>query len=927
MAKLKPTSWLALAGLLAASCGCAGPPAAVQAPAAPQQQAQAGPAPADKPPAITERILADDDVTVARLDNGLTVIVKPTRHAPVVCVRAYVRAGGLYEAKWLGAGISHLTEHLVAKGAAHDMGPGMTDKAVRQTTGRVKEIGGQSNAYTSLDHTCYYISATAGKAMDCVDLIADWMARPEITERDFQREHGVVQRELEMGKDDPSRQMQYAHAANFFADHPAAVPVIGYAAPLSKLTRQDVLAYHRRMYVPANMVLSVAGDVDVEAVLERICLAMRGFPAGVRPSLTLPEVPRVAGTRRVVRPSKALKETMQRMSFRTVPLVHEDLYALDVLSYLLTRGRASRLVQKIQRARKLVTSISSSSWTPAWAAGMFTISFRARPDKADAAERAILDELRSIAAGQVQPDELARAKRQKVADFVYSQQTVESIAAALATDYLSAGDVNFSKRYTQRIQAVTAEQVRAAARRYFTFDAMVITRLVPAAGPERPTTSSGTGAGRETPKTSMFSLPNGLRVVLHPTKTIGLVAMALVARGGVLLEDEQTNGLGTLMTALSIKGAAGRSAEDIARFFDQAGGSIAGHCGNNTFYWQATILDDSFDEAVGILADVVVRPDFPESELDILRPIIEARIAQEDENWRSQLGKFFRRKFYTGSPYRLLPTGSGEVVAKATAERIAEYHRKYVRAGSAVLAIYGNFDRARARQLAEDAFASMPAGETRVDIPPRRKVGPDGELHTLKTANQIAGVMVAAPGMKIADLEDRFPIDVLDTIISGWRLPSGWLHDELRGRQLVYVVHAYNWAGLAPGAFVVYAGCQPEKADQVVNIIRRNLDRASGYRPTQQEIDRAVNTILTAELLDNQALASLAMSAALDELYGFGYDFRSRLEARYRKVTPADVARVAAKYLGRGYVVAVAGPQADAAQAAGQDGESSERED
>jgi len=191
-----------------------------------------------------------------------------------------------------------------------------------------------------------------------------------------------------------------------------------------------------------------------------------------------------------------------------------------------------------------------------------------------------------------------------------------------------------------------------------------------------------------------------------------------------------------------------------------------------------------------------------------------------------------------------------------------------------------------------------------------RKVASGGELYTLRTRHEdVAAITVAAPGMTLANLDDRFAITVLDTIISGYDLPSGWLHKELRGKRLVYGVHAYNWAGLAPGAFVTSAACQPDKAGEVVEIIKRNLGRAANYKPTPQEIKQAVNSILTAELLENQAMEELAMSAALDELYGFGYDFRSRLEGLYRKVTPDDVLRVGRKYLGGDYVVMVVTPK------------------
>jgi len=167
---------------------------------------------------------------------------------------------------------------------------------------------------------------------------------------------------------------------------------------------------------------------------------------------------------------------------------------------------------------------------------------------------------------------------------------------------------------------------------------------------------------------------------------------------------------------------------------------------------------------------------------------------------------------------------------------------------------------------------------------------------------------VAVPGMTLAELDDRLAMMVLDTIISGYRLPRGWLHTELRGKRLVYVVHAYNWAAPVPGAFVAYAQCEPGKAALVARIIRREFRRTLSYPFSRAEVEEAVNMILTAELLENQSARALAMQAALDELYGFGFDFRKTLEKRLRAVGPEDVARVARKYLSGGYVTTVVTP-------------------
>ena len=862
-------------------------------------------APKAQPLSVVERTPARAGVSLCRLSNGLTVIVAENHNAPVVCVRAYVRAGGLYEGSYLGSGISHLCEHLVAKGAVHGHEGGAAAGA-KQTSSRVDKIGGQSNAYTSRAQTCYYIAATAGKTDDCIDLVADWMARPEITPEDFRREHGVVQRELEMGKDTPSRQMWYAHARNFYGTHPAGLPVIGQAAVTAALTRRDVLDYHRRMYVPRNMVFVVAGDVDAGKVLERVRRAFAGFAPARAPDLSLPGVPPVANTRRVVLTNKSVTQAMQYLSFRTIPLVHDDLYALDVLSYILTNGESSRLVRRIKREQRLVTSIGSSSWTPAWGAGQFLIDFRCKVGGADAAEEAILAELANVVAKGVTAGELARAKRQKVADFVYSQQTVESQAATLATDYLTTGDVEFSRLYADRIQKVTAAQVQAMAEKYFKFDRVVITRMLPA-GAEGAAAAAGK---KEIPaKTVFFKLPNGLRVVLHSAATVDLVSMALAIRGGLLVETPKTNGMGTLMTVLSTRGAGELSAEEIASFFAAAGGGVAGRCGNNTFYWQATVLADSFQKALLIFADVVQRPSYSDKELKIIRAPLLAQIRSREEDWGGQLFNRFRKDFFRDSPLSMERIGTPEVIKSAAPAAIAAYHKRYLKAGAAVLAVYGKFDPAEARAEISKLFSAMPGGDNKVPQVAARKVAAQGETYVHPSKLEGCAIVVAAPGMRLSAVKDRLAIAVMDTIISGYSLPRGWLHAELRERELVYVVHAYNQAALVPGVFLAYAHCEPDKADLVAGIIRGKYRQTLTHPFSRAEVDEAVNMILTVELLGNQAMSSLAMQAALDELYGFGYDFRKKYEKLLRAITPADVSAAARKYLSGGYVTTIVTPK------------------
>jgi zinc protease len=173
----------------------------------------------------------------------------------------------------------------------------------------------------------------------------------------------------------------------------------------------------------------------------------------------------------------------------------------------------------------------------------------------------------------------------------------------------------------------------------------------------------------------------------------------------------------------------------------------------------------------------------------------------------------------------------------------------------------------------------------------------------------VATVTIAFPGTVLTETEDRMALKVLDTIISGYRLPSGWLHTELRGNQLVYVVHAYEFTGLAPGYFVAFAACEPDKVNDVIEALERNLAKTATGEFTEEELVRAKGIIIAAEVIDRQTNADLASTAALDELYGLGYDHWQALAERINAVTMAEVKRVGVKYLSRPHLICVTTPK------------------
>ncbi len=250
-------------------------------------------APTSQPvePLRVQALLVDrPDERVALMSNGMQVILKQYKVAPIVAVRMYVRTGSIYEDPFLGAGLSHLFEHLLHGGAT-------TTRSEEQSQQLLLDIGGDSNAYTTYDHTCYYIN-TASKYLDrAVDLLGDWITRPPSRTGPSSGSWGWCSGSWSARWTTHRRQLQEMTMRILFADHPAQFPVIGYKQDIQSLTKSDVVNYWRDRYIPDNVIVSICGDIDLDATQATVLKHFADFQRRPLNRVVLPEAPAIVSPR------------------------------------------------------------------------------------------------------------------------------------------------------------------------------------------------------------------------------------------------------------------------------------------------------------------------------------------------------------------------------------------------------------------------------------------------------------------------------------------------------------------------------------------------------------------------------------------------------------------------------------------------------
>jgi predicted Zn-dependent peptidase len=298
----------------------------------------------------------------------------------------------------------------------------------------------------------------------------------------------------------------------------------------------------------------------------------------------------------------------------------------------------------------------------------------------------------------------------------------------------------------------------------------------------------------------------------------------------------------------------------------------------------------------------VNNPAFSDAEVSAMKQRLAAEIGEQDSDWTDQAMRFFKKSYYgpRNSPHQFLPLGTAQNLQKLTADDLKHWYHDKILAGPRVLAIFGDISLDSATALATKYFGAGQAPiEAKVSsaahIDARPLPAPTvasmnvERVEVQKTEQPLAGIVIGFDCNSVITDPDAPILDVADCLTSGYSGGSGYLYDVLRGKGLVYVVQTENVPGVTPadpGTFVAYAGCDPQRVNEVVDLILENMARLQGSPADIQTdwFDRSKQLIITADALDNETPDAQASTAALDELYGLGYGWHRGFADRINAV-------------------------------------------
>jgi zinc protease len=409
---------------------------------------------------------SEENVTTFSLKNGMDVVVIPDHRAPVVTHMVWYRVGSADEPLGL-SGIAHFLEHLMFKGTK-EVPAGEFSKIVRRN-------GGEDNAFTSTDYTAYFQRISRDRLELVMKLESDRMVNLVLKDKDVLPERDVVQEERRSRvENDPSSRLSEQVNAALYLAHPYGKPVIGWPTELHRLTRADAMAFYARYYTPSNAILIVAGDVtpeDIRPLAEKYYGAIPKndtFIARQRTVEPKPQAERIVILKdpRVAAPS--LRRAYVTSSYAKGEKGEAE--ALDVLSQILGGGTTSRLYQKLVVEKRIATYAGAYFSGDAVDTGSFGVYAGPHPGggrkELGVVEAAIDEVIADVIKNGVTPDEVRDAQNAMVSQTIYSLDSQTRRARIIGVALTTGQSVEDVKAWPSRIEAVTPDQVRAAATKF-----------------------------------------------------------------------------------------------------------------------------------------------------------------------------------------------------------------------------------------------------------------------------------------------------------------------------------------------------------------------------------------------------------------------------------------------------------------------------
>jgi len=847
------------------------------------------------------------------LKNGLTVLIREQQAVPLVSINTYVKAGYFDEDDRI-SGISHVIEHMFFKGTAK--------RPVGDMARETHALGGYLNAYTYYDRTVYHTEVPAENVKKALEIQADALWNSTYDAQELKRELEVVLQENNKKLDNPGAVTAEKLYATAFQQHRMRRWRIGTPEGLRALTRDDVVAYVKKYYRPSNIILSIAGRLDIEETIAEVVKLYAGVPddAQAVERDNGPAEPEQTATRYSWQRGP-IEQNHVALGFHAPGVLADDARALEVLAAILSEGRASIFNQYVRDEKGLITS-GSAGLMAFRDLGFFEIDFdTAKPLDA---QIGILAELENIKKYGVTKEQLARAKALIAQNHYHEIETVSGMAQNIA--YFEAlGDWKKSLSYFGTIQKVSADDIVRVAKKYLTSGNLSAFEYLPEsvtrtfnetdfrqAVLDKVAAATEQRAIQELPVTAQISagdesithdfvkpvekrsILRGPDVYIVEDARLPLVSFGLFYPGGRLYESAKNAGITEMMLRTAMRGTLRFNSEDISRRLENAGARIQVVNEPDFFGYVVDGLSGKVDQALEILMDISQQPSFQEEDIEKEKVLQLARIKKLRENNYAYPVSLFMQTLFGEHAYGRPATGTEATVQAITKEDLQAWFKTNQRQLIPTIIIVGDTQGTGLIAPLADVLTNEDLHEREISSLPPPNVKAESKEAVETVSRQQTALVYGFPGAA-REGNDRYALVVLENIVSGL---GGRFFDAIREKQgLAYTVRTENAFFSKGGAVYTYVAFSPENETKVKESLEKEIDRLRKDGVTADEVKKAIAYSIGEHEIGLQTRFGMVLEYARAIYTGEGIEGVANYARSVKGVTPEQVKKAAETYL------------------------------
>ena len=813
---------------------------------------------------------------VERLSNGLRVLFIHQDAAPCGSVQMWFRAGSSLEGRG-DEGIAHFLEHMFFKGTPSRPGA--------QIAHDIESFGGEINAFTSFDYTCYYINFPATKIKESVDILLDMVSHPRFLEKDLVPERGVVLEEYRKSLDNPHHDQFHRIQRNCFRGG-YAHPILGEEGSIRSFSRRQLIEFRADHYHVENSLLVVAGDLRQRKQIEEIILPYR-LPAGSPskfPPFQLKEKAQIDVYEKDVQMIQTTL-TIEASRYEQKEGAHEDL-AVNAIGY----GESSPLHQTLVAETSLANTAGSSTMFMVRGGAHF-IRLVCPPKNLGKVYEEFVKLMKILLEVGLLDEDIQKIKNQYVASKIYEKESLEAMAFSFGHAHAQNGDIHSEAAFIENLKSCLVHQAHGSLLNIFKRPIHInvqIPRNFGLAKAEEMTSvfqKKLTALRRQ--KSLLKGPPKSIRSAFDPqvqqrclkegvhlvhrynpmTPTFHLSAFIV---GGVVEENKKMNGLYHILGHLLGKGYRGKSYHALKLDLDKMSSSLSGFSGRNSYGLNLHGLSEHSRDLFDIFFNSLINPLFSSKNFNHEKKMVQRELLNQKEDPAKQCFQLANKVLLSGHPYAMPLIGSLDSIGNIARQEIDKTHEKNMKSKKILISFFGNLKLEDCLDLIKPHIDQIaPRKEKKKRTSMRRLSKIERYEHHKAFEREQAHIFVGVRAFPQGHKNNVF-IKMLTAHLSG---QSSDLFVNVRDEKgLCYVVQPIHFCALEAGYWGIYMASGVEKTGQAVEAIDEILDLYREKGLEKEEFNRVKSMIEGQNLLNIQTNEDYAQIYSIPALHGRSLD-------------------------------------------------------